>query len=145
MTLKIAFPTDDGETISRHFGKAAFFQVVTLADGNSPTTELRAPSAPEHAPGESHEHAHAHKFDLLQDCDVLIGAGMGESAHARLQSMGITIFLTGAKTIVDALQQYEAGTLTSDMRRVHAHHHHDHEHHEHQAQPIRFVDERPSP
>ncbi|MEZ4519318.1 MAG: NifB/NifX family molybdenum-iron cluster-binding protein [Chloroflexota bacterium] len=30
---KIAFPTDDGQTISRHFGRAARFLVLTVEDG----------------------------------------------------------------------------------------------------------------
>lgn len=149
MSTKIAFPTDDGETISRHFGRAAYFQVVVWADGAVQAQEMRQKPAHKHAhdhhhghdrdPGHIHLHeetpAHIHeagrgrthdhdnKFALLQDCDVFIGAGMGRSAYQRLQQMALEVYVTGAKTIEDALAQYKAGTLTSDMRRVHDHSH----------------------
>ncbi len=129
MTKKIAFPTDDGETISRHFGKASFFFVVALNDGREPAVEKRS------------SQGHGGKFALLTDCHVLIGAGMGQPAYDRVQKMGLEVLLTGEKQIEVALAKYQSGELTNDLRRVHAHHHHDHDDdHDHQSQPIRFVD-----
>ncbi len=39
---KIAFPTEDGETISAHFGRAPFFTVVILNEGEAPQFEKRS-------------------------------------------------------------------------------------------------------
>lgn len=130
---KIAFPTDDGETISRHFGRANYFQVITVKRGTEPHIENRSAATP----GVGHEG----KFALLQDCQVLIGAGMGDSALHHLQNMGLQVVLTDEKQIASALAHFQAGTLTHDPRRAHAPHHHDHDHTQtHKTQPIRFVD-----
>jgi len=134
---KIAFPTDDGETISRHFGRAPYFKVIALENGAVAATEMRGNPADEgHA--HTHDHAHSHdrgqghgaKFALVADCQVLIGGGMGQPAYDRLQAMGLSVYLIGEKSITAALAQYQAGGLTSDLRRVHAHHHHDDHGHE---------------
>lgn len=150
MRIKIAFPTDDGETISRHFGSARYFQVLTLEDGVQTAADLREKGghgSHEHDPEHDHGHGqHNPKFALLHDCHVLIGAGMGQPAYDRLQSLGLTVYLTGEKTIAAALARYLAGALDSDLRRVHAHHDHDHEHdhnHDHGRQTVTFVDKQP--
>ena len=38
---KIAFPTDDGETISKHLGQAKYFQVMMFENGHVQSTERR--------------------------------------------------------------------------------------------------------
>lgn len=60
---KIAFPSEDGQTISRHLGRAPFFIVATLQDGLSPALEQRP--KPHHGAGHDHaehdrqEHEHS--------------------------------------------------------------------------------------
>ena len=49
--VKVAFPTDDGTTLSSHLGQARFYMVVTLEDGAPPKMEQRPKSF--HAP---HDH-----------------------------------------------------------------------------------------
>lgn len=141
MHIKIAFPTDDEETISRHFGSARYFQVLTLADGTQIAAERREKGGHDH---HNHEHGqHNSKFALLHDCQVLIGAGMGQPAYDKLQALGLTVYLTGEKTIAVALAKYHAGKLDNDLRRVHAHHDHSHGHeHDHGRQEINFVDKQ---
>lgn len=129
---KIAVPTDDGQTIAAHFGRAQVFQVFSLTDGGKePQVERRESGESghhDHHHGEHHgHHSHDDKFALLGDCQVLIAGGMGQPAYDRLQQMGLTVVLTGEKQIERALQLYRAGTLPSDLRRVHAHHHHHHD------------------
>jgi predicted Fe-Mo cluster-binding NifX family protein len=143
--IKIAFPTDDGATISRHFGRAAFFQVATVTEGDVVQWEQRAKPAhgqhehhespgliqvavQEHGRHEDHEHDHGHNhnhgpiFALLDDCQVVIAAGMGQPAYEQLLGRGLTIYMTGEKTIATALSAYQSGSLETDVRRVHAHH-----------------------
>jgi predicted Fe-Mo cluster-binding NifX family protein len=156
MSIKIAFPTDDGEKISRHFGAARYFQVITVAENGQTSAELRDKGGhgghgqrheQGHEHGHSHEHGHEHghghgpKFALLADCQVFIGAGMGQPAYDRLQNLGLTVYLTREKSIADALAKYQADAIDNDMRRVHAHHHHDHDHDDSGRQDVTFFDQ----
>lgn len=76
---KIAVVTDDGKTISMHFGRAAHYLVFTVEDGAITSTELRdkmghrqfsqeqhvhtqdAESAHDHDHDHDHEHGHGHQ------------------------------------------------------------------------------------
>lgn len=53
---KIAFPSEDGQTISRHLGRAPFFVVATIQDNQPTIFEQRA--KPHH--GSEHEHHEPH-------------------------------------------------------------------------------------
>ncbi len=56
--MKIAVITDDGNTISQHFGRALFYQVLTIEDGKVVSQEQRD------KPGHGHfAAAHAHDGD----------------------------------------------------------------------------------
>jgi predicted Fe-Mo cluster-binding NifX family protein len=121
--LKIAFPTDDGEAISAHLGRAPFFVVVTLNDPDAPKFEQRSKTY--HGSGEHEQHGHGHDhssmFASIGDCQVLIAGGMGQPAYEHAIQAGFKVLMTGEKTIAAALEAYRAGTLTSDLRRVHVH------------------------
>ena len=56
---KIAFPSEDGQTISRHLGRAPYFIVATLQDGQPPAFEQRP--KPHH--GSDHEHSDQQAHD----------------------------------------------------------------------------------
>ena len=137
MAIKIAIPTDDGITISRHFGQAKAFLIVTLDNGEITEQELRQlPDAGDHDHHHHHDHNHDHthhqgmggnpahmaKFDYIQDCQVLIGGGMGQPAVQRLNNMGIQVALTDHKNIADLLEEVKTGQVKHNPRRVHAHH-----------------------
>jgi predicted Fe-Mo cluster-binding NifX family protein len=124
---RIAITTDDGETISSHFGQARYFQIVTLDEGLTPAIlEMREKA--------SHEHGHPHDHDgpgavhpgqamveSIRDCQALITGGMGEPALNRARAVGLEVILTGEKQIGTALQAYQQGQLASDERRIHHH------------------------
>jgi predicted Fe-Mo cluster-binding NifX family protein len=124
MTTKIAFPTDDGETISRHFGQAQYFKVFTLDEGLVSGSELR--------PKASHQHGdHSHGDDIhpgqqmvetIADCQILVGGGMGAPALARANTAGLEVILTKETSIQAALASYLAGTLENVPALVHSHH-----------------------
>lgn len=135
---KIAFPTDDGETISAHLGRARVFAVASYEDEGEVAFDER--QKPQHGPRpqsatsgdiELHDHAHepgqhAHggpggMLASIADCDVLIAGGMGEPAYEAAQRLGLEVVLTGQKRIHEALAAYRAGTLVTDLRRVHSH------------------------
>jgi len=144
--MKVAFPTDDGETISAHLGRANYFKVFTLEGENILQYEQR--TKPVHGGDGQHEHQDHHEhqelfepeknpgnrielerphvggvtmFDPISDCQVLIARGMGEPAYNHATRQGLEVILTSEKTIENALKIYQSGELTSDMRRVHKH------------------------
>lgn len=125
--MKIAFPTDDGQTISAHFGRAPHFVIATVEGDTEPRFEQRAKAFHgSHAQGEhqGHDHGshdHGGMFAPLADCQVLISGGMGEGAQLAALRQGLEIVLTGEKQITAALDAYRAGRLTSDPRRLHRH------------------------
>lgn len=142
--MKIAVITDDGETISSHFGRSKFFQIFTVE--NEQIVAQEQVEKPHHT-GEHHDHDHDHdhdhehshdlvqigdnepphgsghspgKFKVIADCDVLICGGMGEHAYQQAVQKGHQVFLTGGK-IQSAVESVLRGELNSDMRRVHKH------------------------
>jgi predicted Fe-Mo cluster-binding NifX family protein len=106
--------------------RAHFFQVATLIDSDTVHFEKR--EKPHHSQ-ESEHAAHEHTgqgmgsamFAPIADCQVLISGGMGEAAYEHARSLGLEVILPAEKNIPSALAAYQAGTLISDMRRVHKH------------------------
>jgi predicted Fe-Mo cluster-binding NifX family protein len=122
---KIAFPSDDGETISKHLGHAKYFQVVMVENGQVQSTERREKASHSHQ-GHSHEqeagiHPGQTMIEAIRDCQVLIAGGMGQPMYNRAISSGLEVYLTGEDRISEAIEAYQKGTLSSDMRRVHTH------------------------
>jgi predicted Fe-Mo cluster-binding NifX family protein len=137
--VKIAVVTDDQTTISRHFGRAHYYLVFTVEDGQVVQQELRdklghdqfqhEQHEHDHDHDHSHEHGHGHgrhsqeKHDRMManigDCQVLLCAGMGMGAHASLQAIGVTPILTDYKDIHQAVQAYLDGTLADHRERLH--------------------------
>jgi len=133
---KIAFVTDDGKTISAHFGRAVYYEVITLEDSREIKRE-RLDKAGHHTfgahehHGEGHgahdhqHHAHDHKHQTMTapiaDCAVLVARGMGMGAHQHLAASGIVPILTDEQTIESALEKYKAGALADNPRRLHDH------------------------
>jgi predicted Fe-Mo cluster-binding NifX family protein len=124
MTTKIAFPTDDGETISRHFGQATRFKVLTLSDGRLGPSELRDKANHRHGDHAAKGGAHPGQqmVEVVSDCQVVISGGMGAPMLARLEAAGLKVYLTGEKSIAAAAQAFLGGTLQDDRRLVHEHH-----------------------
>jgi len=123
---RIAFPTDDGETISPHLGRAQFHMVATLDDIGKVEFEKREKA---HHGAEEQHGMHEHPghgmaqmmFASITDCQVLISGGMGEPAFQHAQAQGLQVLLPAEKNIKLALESYRAGTLVSDARRIHKH------------------------
>jgi predicted Fe-Mo cluster-binding NifX family protein len=122
---KIAFPTDDGETISKHMGQARYFQVITLENGKIESSEQRDKASHSHQDHQHEQETGAHPgqamIETIRDCQVLIAGGMGQPMYDRAVSSGLEVYLTGENRISDAVEAYRQGTLASDMRRIHMH------------------------
>jgi predicted Fe-Mo cluster-binding NifX family protein len=121
---KIAFPTEDGKTISQHFGRAPFFVIATLDERGGPTFEQRNKAF--HGEQHGHElhetpHGHSPMFSPISDCQVLIAGGMGQPAYQHALDAGLKVMMTDEKSIAAALDAYRAGQLVTDERRIHQH------------------------
>lgn len=131
--MKIAFITDDGKTISQHFGRAAHYLVLDLADRQIVGRELRDKLGHNHfvQPGERPDHNHgsgltaaSHKkhgqmSEVINDCEVLICGGMGRGAYESMLAFGIKPLVTDQMEIEEALQLYLEGKLKDQTEKLH--------------------------
>ena len=132
--MKIAAISDDGTTISQHFGRAPLYVVVTVEDGKVVNKETRdkaghhtfaAHQPPDLAPGERHGYdagsqaRHQNMAGTISDCQVLLAGGMGLGAYENMQSYSIKSVLTDVKSVDEAVQLYLDGKLTNQMERLH--------------------------
>lgn len=127
---KIALITDDGKHISRHFGRALQYLVITIEDGKVTKRELRAKPGHQHFVGQqghSEEHQHGagaqHGFDpesrnrhfqmasVILDCTTVICGGMGMGAYEGMKSARIQPIVTEILDVDQAIQAYLDGTL----------------------------------
>ena len=134
--MKIAAVSEDGVSVSQHFGRAPFYIVVTVEDGNVVSRERRekmghaqfaghGPS-PEHTNGD-HQHGfdrasqdrHATMAAAIGDCQVLLARGMGAGAYQSLQKAGIRPIVTDIANIDEAVAAFTAGTITDHVDRLH--------------------------
>jgi len=134
--VKIAVVTDDLVTISRHFGRARNYLVLTVEDGQVVGQEARPKAGHdqfrlhEHD-DHNHDHEHGHGMGQhsqekhnqmmanLTDCQVLIAGGMGQGAWNNLIQLGVTPVLTNVKQIDEAVRQYLDGELVEQPKLVH--------------------------
>jgi predicted Fe-Mo cluster-binding NifX family protein len=135
MSIKIAAVTDDGQTISQHFGRANSYAVLTIEDGKIIAREQREKPAHRHMAGHDHaqhttgqlqhgfspeEHDnHANMATPIRDCQVLLARGMGGGAYYSLEQLGIRPILTTVASIDEAALQAAAGTLEDHREKLH--------------------------
>ena len=135
--MKIAAVSEDGVTISQHFGRAPFYVVVTVEEGKIVSRETRDKMGHAQFAGEPHaEEAHGadlrgHGFDpaaqsrharmaaAIADCDVLLARGMGAGAYQSMEQAGIRPVVTEIERIDEAVQAYLEGRLVDHTERLH--------------------------
>lgn len=113
--MKIAFATEDGKTISAHFGKAPYYVVVEAVAGQAPARETRAKAHHD----SHHGHDHADMFASIADCQVLVVGGMGTPAHQAALAHGLQVIATDQRDIEAALQAYLNHTLQENPLLIH--------------------------
>ena len=133
----IAIATDDGETVSSHFGQARFYEVLNFSDGKVIKRERRenaghhsfAPAegehthhGDEHQSGEAHEQRHQTMVSPVLDCQAVIVRGMGQGAVEHLRRSNLLPVLTGLHTIDEVIDAVAADSMDNDPRRIHQHH-----------------------
>ena len=132
--MKIAVVSEDGATISQHFGRAPWYVVVTVENGKTTLKEKRAKIGHNHFAGQEGPHAtyggphgyditsqrrHASMADTIADCKVLIAGGMGMGAYDSLKSYNIEPIITDVRDIEQAVNLYIHGKLPNLKERLH--------------------------
>jgi len=131
--MKIAAVSDDGVTISQHFGRAPLYVVITVEENKVAGKETRdkaghhtfAAHHPDLTPGERHGYdagsqvRHANMAEAIADCQVLLCGGMGWGAYESLKSYKIEPIVTDVENIDEAMQLYLDGKLINQMERLH--------------------------
>lgn len=133
--MKIAVITDDERTISQHFGRAPYYVVATIENGQIIDRERRDKLGHAHFANEPHEHDHRagerHGFDpaaqdrharmaeAIADCDVLLCGDMGAGAYQSMQARGIKPLVTDLRSIDEAIAAYLEGRLVDRVDRLH--------------------------
>ncbi len=136
IAMKIAAVSEDGVTISQHFGRAPFYVVLTIEDGKIISRETRPKMGHAQFAGEAHEESHSedprgHGFDsaaqdrharmatTIQDCQILLTRGMGAGAYYSMEQAGIRPIVTDVANIEEAALAAVRGDLTDHAERLH--------------------------
>ena len=132
--MKIAAITEDGQTISQHFGRAPYYLVATIEEGKVVRHEMREKLGHTHLanephaegqPGQPHgfspaEHdRHVRMAQAIADCEVLLCGGMGAGAYESMKRSGIRPIVTDIKSIGEAFQAYLDGKIVDRVERLH--------------------------
>ncbi len=132
--MKIAATTDDGKSISQHFGRAAYYLVTTLEDGKIVERELREKlghaqfahephvetrSGQAHGFGEGAQERHLRMAAAIEDCEALLCGGMGSGAYQSMMARGIKPVVTDIGDIDEAAIAYANGVIVDRIDRLH--------------------------
>jgi predicted Fe-Mo cluster-binding NifX family protein len=131
--MKIAVITDDEQSISQHFGRAPYYVVATIENGQIVGRERRdklghahfANEPHVHQPGEQHgfdpvsQDRHTRMAQAIADCEVLLCRGMGAGAYESMKQAGIRPIVTDISGIDEAVNAYVAGNIVDHVDRLH--------------------------
>ena len=133
--MKIAIITDDEKTISQHFGRAIYYAVLTIENGQIVQREMREKLSHKHVANELHEHTsesdQRHGFDpasqslhgqmsqAITDCEALICGGMGAGAYESIRERGIRPIITDIEDIETAALAYASGIIANHVEKLH--------------------------
>jgi predicted Fe-Mo cluster-binding NifX family protein len=147
--MKIAVITDDGQTISQHFGRAQHYLIVTVEDGAITGRELRdkpghrqfahEPHDHDHGHDHGHDHEHDHEHghgqghgfgthadrkhnlmvEPLHDCEALLVRGMGRGAYLAVTNAGVRPVVTTIASAEEAVQAYIDGQIEDHPEKLH--------------------------
>lgn len=107
--MRIAVPTQDGKTISEHFGRARGFIIFEARNGAVEEVRL-AESGFASGALEGH-HDHSAIVNALDGCQAVISRGMGRRMVDDLKAAGIDVILTSEIDAASAVMGYLAGGL----------------------------------
>ena len=138
INMKIAVISDDGKSISQHFGRAPFYIVFTIEEGKVTNREVREKLghnqfSGEHQAGEHNEHEHGlgHGHDAashnkhigmaeaIADCEAIVCGGMGMGAYESMRRLNIKPIVTEGTDAEAAVQAFIEGKLVDHTEKLH--------------------------
>lgn len=132
--MKIAVITDDGKTISQHFGRAPYYLVITIEEGKIISQELREKMSHSHFAAQHTEtetasgthgtdaasHSkHVSMAEVIADCTALICGGMGRGAYNSMRAVNVQPIVTDFRDIPAAIQAFIDGKLIDHTELLH--------------------------
>jgi predicted Fe-Mo cluster-binding NifX family protein len=127
--MKVAVITEDGHTISQHFGRAPYYLVFTVENKEIVGKELRdkvghrqfaSDNDPRgHGFGALSDAKHGRMIESVQDCEAIIVRGMGRGAYLAMEQAHIHPFVTELVDAEDAVKAYIGGTLDDHTDQLH--------------------------
>ncbi|MGA8905956.1 MAG: NifB/NifX family molybdenum-iron cluster-binding protein [Candidatus Bathyarchaeia archaeon] len=130
--MKVALVSDNGKNVSQHFGRARYYVVVTVENGQEVNREVRDKLGHSHFDNEPHDeeqgqhgfgpgaqHRHGRMIEAINDCEAIVAGGMGSGARESLQARGIRPILTDIMSLDDAVKAYVEGRLEDHAERIH--------------------------
>ena len=131
--MKIAIVTDDGKTVSKHFGRAKNILVVMIDNGIVIERSVREKLHHDHFLHEGHDHhehgaegtsgsvhqKHVSMVEAISDCEVLISGGMGRGAYLSLEQLNIRPIITELDDINLVITKFIGGKLVNHTEFLH--------------------------
>lgn len=134
--MKIAAITDDGKTISQHFGRASHYMVVIIEDGKIISHEMRDKMGHAQFQGEHHEdqhhvadeqhgygvaadNRHGRMAETITDCEAVLCRGMGMGAYENMKARNIRPIVTDIADIDEAVMAYANGEIVDHVEKLH--------------------------
>jgi predicted Fe-Mo cluster-binding NifX family protein len=132
-TMNIAAVTDDGTTISQHFGRAKFYEALFVENGKVVKRERREKFGHNNFAQEEHHHhsgehqgqdQHSHNkhvsmAEAIKECQILLARGMGNGAYQSMIQLNIKPVVTDIKNIDDAVQAVINGSIIDHTEKLH--------------------------
>ena len=135
--MQIAVVTDDGTTVSQHFGLARYY-AVPIVDGQQVVGRKMLDRSGTLLPVEEHQPhqgltgeidchgagtaaaaTHLRMVQPIQDCQVLLARGMSWSARECLISAGVRPILTDIASLDEAVKAYLDGSILDHVELLH--------------------------
>ena len=113
--MKVAIASNDGVTISAHFGRTAGFVIFEIENGQIKERVFRKNDFTGHARGlEGASHAvdrHGPILEALKDIHTVIANGMGRRIYDDLKNAGIETFIVQESDTQQAINLYLENNL----------------------------------
>jgi len=132
--MKIALITDDGKTISQHFGRAQHYLIATIENGQIANREMRDKLGHSHFANQPHEeekpgqphgmdadshNKHLQMTESIADCEALLCRGMGRGAYESMKVRNIRPLVTDIVSIDEAIMAYIDGNIEDHIEKLH--------------------------
>ncbi len=134
LNMKIAIITEDGKTISQHFGRAPYYLVLTIEEGKVTGSEMRDKMGHSHFKEQHAEEGaqsgghgrdaashnkHVSMAQTIADCEALLCGGMGMGAYESMRQLNIKPIVTNQVDIEAAVKDFIDGKLIDHTELLH--------------------------